>query len=115
MSLYENINKRKKAGTSRSKKKSTISTKLPFFEKEKSEVLFKFESKTITNPWFSERQFFIICMYLGSKIWSDWILPGSATIPKGKTGKLFFFKRLYNWIEYFLAVLIGHQDNNIII
>jgi len=27
MSLYENINKRKKAGTSRSKKKSTISTK----------------------------------------------------------------------------------------
>ena len=27
MSLYENINARKKAGTSRSKKKSTISTK----------------------------------------------------------------------------------------
>jgi hypothetical protein len=27
MSLYENINKRKKAGTSRSKKKSTISKK----------------------------------------------------------------------------------------
>ena len=27
MSLYENINKRKKAGTSRSKKKSTISAK----------------------------------------------------------------------------------------
>ena len=27
MSLYENINKRKKAGTSRSKKKSTISDK----------------------------------------------------------------------------------------
>jgi hypothetical protein len=27
MSLYENINKRKKAGTSRSKKKSTISPK----------------------------------------------------------------------------------------
>ena len=27
MSLYENINKRKKAGTSRSKKKSTISYK----------------------------------------------------------------------------------------
>tara|TARA_R100001594_G_scaffold3592_1_gene13352 strand:+ start:11188 stop:11358 length:171 start_codon:yes stop_codon:yes gene_type:complete len=27
MSLYENINKRKKAGTSRSKKKSTISEK----------------------------------------------------------------------------------------
>jgi len=27
MSLYENINKRKKAGTSRSKKKSTISSK----------------------------------------------------------------------------------------
>ena len=30
--------------------KSIISTKLPFFEKEKSEVLFEFESKTITNP-----------------------------------------------------------------
>ena len=27
MSLYENMNKRKKAGTSRSKKKSTISSK----------------------------------------------------------------------------------------
>tara|TARA_R100001463_G_scaffold8962_1_gene27030 strand:- start:1469 stop:1603 length:135 start_codon:yes stop_codon:yes gene_type:complete len=27
MSLYENINKRKRAGTSRSKKKSTISAK----------------------------------------------------------------------------------------
>ena len=27
MSLYENINKRKKAGTSRTKKKSTITTK----------------------------------------------------------------------------------------
>jgi hypothetical protein len=27
MSLYDNINKRKKAGTSRSKKKSTISSK----------------------------------------------------------------------------------------
>lgn len=27
MSLYENINKRKKAGTSRSKKKSTVSPK----------------------------------------------------------------------------------------
>ena len=27
MSLYENINKRKKAGTSRSKKKSTVSAK----------------------------------------------------------------------------------------
>ena len=27
MSLYKNINKRKKAGTSRSKKKSTISAK----------------------------------------------------------------------------------------
>ena len=27
MSLYENINKRKKAGTSRSKKNSTVSTK----------------------------------------------------------------------------------------
>ena len=27
MSLYENINRRKKAGTSRSKKKSTISAK----------------------------------------------------------------------------------------
>jgi len=27
MSLYENINRRKKAGTSRSKKKSTISSK----------------------------------------------------------------------------------------
>lgn len=27
MSLYENINKRKKAGTSRTKKKSTISAK----------------------------------------------------------------------------------------
>ena len=28
MSLYENINRRKKAGTSRSKKKSTISAKV---------------------------------------------------------------------------------------
>ena len=27
MSLYENMNKRKKAGTSRSKKKSTVSSK----------------------------------------------------------------------------------------
>jgi len=35
MSLYSNINKRKKAGTSRSKKKSTISPKIYKQMKEK--------------------------------------------------------------------------------
>jgi len=47
-------------------------------------------------------------MYLGSKICKFCIVPGRATIPNGKIGKLLAFKMINYWVNKFLTVFVSH-------
>ena len=86
--------------------KSIISTKVPWDIKLSPDWLFLL--KVITKPVSVLMQFFTMDRYLGSKIWSVWIVPGKTTNPKGKTGSLFVFDEVNDWLRYLFAVFVTH-------